>query len=89
MGPLEPFVDEHVGSVVVELLAHELAHGEARGHELGVVSRGHGCSRGRGVGAREDGRGREGEGVGDVKVEASLVFSKGERRRKQRVRPRL
>ena len=38
----EPFVDEHVCSVVVELLAHELAHGETRGNELGVVSAGHG-----------------------------------------------
>ena len=83
MGPLKPFVDEHVRSVVVELLTHEFAHGEAWGDELGVVSRGHGCTRERGEGAREGGGGREGERVGDVKVEASLVFGQGERRRKR------
>ena len=83
MGPLEPFVDEHVGSIVVELLADELAHGEARGNELGVVPRGHGCSRGRGERARKGERGRSVERVGDVKAEASLVFGQGERRRKR------
>jgi hypothetical protein len=35
---LEPFVDQHIRSVVIERLAHELAHGDARPPKLGVVS---------------------------------------------------
>lgn len=45
VGALEPFVDEHVRSVVVELLAFELAHREARRDELGVVEAGHRAAR--------------------------------------------
>jgi hypothetical protein len=33
---LEPFVDEHVGRVVVESFADEFAHGDARGLYWGV-----------------------------------------------------
>ena len=62
VGTLEPFVDEHVCRVVVELLAHKLAHGETRRDELGVVPPGHG-------GRRSENRvvvGRDGEGAGEL-----------------------
>ena len=62
VGALEPFVDEHVCGVVVELLAHKLAHGETRRDELGVVPPGHG-------GRRSENRvvvGRDGEGAGEL-----------------------
>ena len=42
MWSLEPLVYEHVGSVVVEFLALELAHGQAGRDELGIVPAGHG-----------------------------------------------
>ena len=38
MWSLEPLVYEHVGSVVVEFLAHELAHREARRQKFGVAA---------------------------------------------------
>ena len=46
---LQPFVDEHVGRVVVKCFADEFAHGEAGGLQRGVKTRlfcGHGRERG-------------------------------------------
>lgn len=40
-GMLEPFVDEDVGSIVVQRLAHKFAHRDGRGLEFRVVALSH------------------------------------------------
>ena len=73
VGAFEPFVDEHVGSVVVELLADELAHRETRGNKLGVEPAGH---NGRALAGAVVGGGR----AGDVRGEEEILGVQVKRR---------
>lgn len=78
MWTLEPLVDEHVCSIVVEFLAQELAHREAGWDELGVVPPGHTGRQGYGrVFVKGDG-----ERANDVERMQVEVGVKSERRRK-------